>query len=466
MSDGGLFGVFCPNAGSGSDQPLATVDDQGRNVRQRRYHAKSKAGCVACKKRRIKCDEVRPKCGRCSARNVECRFEVVLDRRQQALEALAVRQGQASPQRRDAGIGCVARRKSNSIGQNPGLGDINMIALRLMHHFEHFTSATLLLGNDVWRDQVLPLALQDEQLMSAVLMISATHLHHLQPAVATNARAAAHYLDRTLAGFRASLEGPPGEQNPDTMIACAFILLHYTWATPFFSLDEAEPNPASDKLIPFASGLKSVIIRAKDMEGPPLTIFGPILKPETIARFKNWASTAEYSYDFQEEFMLRSRAPAVLDREEECWKGCGAIHAADRLVPIFQTIEVISRGEDLSWLMTDVKAYALMWPAKSNKKFEDEVAVNQSDSLVVMLAFYACMTWLFADDVWWAERRSKLMLKTILAYLEKEAEIEWKQCARRICEYFGFRPDGTIEGAVGGSRHTSSNRPLSESTVY
>ncbi|OTA93460.1 hypothetical protein M434DRAFT_395611 [Hypoxylon sp. CO27-5] len=292
-------------------------------------------------------------------------------------------------------------------------------------------------------------------------MISATHLHHLQPAVATNVRAAAHYLDRTLASFRASLEAPLREQDPDVMISCAFILLHYTWATPFFSLDEAEPNPASDKLIPFASGLKSVIQRAHDMESPSLTIFKPLLRPEMIRRFKDWAATVEYSYDFQEEFMLRSKVP-VLSREEECWEGCGSVHAADRLVPIFQAVDSISRREeDVEWLMPDIQAYSLMWPAKSNKKFEDEVAVNQPDALVVMLAFYACMTWLLADDVWWAERRSKVMLKTILAYLEKEAESEWKQCARRICKYFGFRPDGTVEGAGGGSRY----KAVANSTV-
>ncbi|KAI1140821.1 hypothetical protein F5Y05DRAFT_288050 [Hypoxylon sp. FL0543] len=453
MSDGGVFGVLLlPNAGSSaSDQPLATVDDQGRNVRQRRHHAKSRAGCVACKQRRVKCDEVRPTCGRCSSRNVQCRFGAVPDRRQQHYVApQGSRQDQARPRKRDADVGSVVRRKSYSIAQNPGLGDIDMTALRLMHHYEHSTAATLLLGNSIWRDQILPLALQHEHLMSAVLLISATHLHYLQPAVAANARAAAHYLDLTLADFRASLEGPLREQDPDVMISCAFILLHYTWATPFFALDEVEPNPGSDKLISFASGLKSVIQRANDIEGRPPIIFGPILEPETIRRFKDWVATVEYSYDFQEKFMLRSKAP-VLDgeEEEECWKGCGSVHAADRLVPIFQTIDVVARGEDVSWLKSDIQAYSLMWPAKSNKKFEDEVGANRADSLVVMLAFYACMAWLFADDVWWAERRSKVMLKAILAHLEKRAESEWKQCARRICEYFGFQPDGTVEGCRG-----------------
>lgn len=34
-----------------------------------------------------------------------------------------------------------------------------LMSLRLMHHFEHFTSDTLLFGKPFWRDQILPLAL-------------------------------------------------------------------------------------------------------------------------------------------------------------------------------------------------------------------------------------------------------------------------------------------------------------------
>jgi hypothetical protein len=34
-----------------------------------------------------------------------------------------------------------------------------LMSLRLMHHFEHFTSDTLLFGKKFWRDKILPLAL-------------------------------------------------------------------------------------------------------------------------------------------------------------------------------------------------------------------------------------------------------------------------------------------------------------------
>jgi hypothetical protein len=41
----------------------------------RRSHKKSRAGCRRCKIRKIKCDEVHPRCGKCVQHGVECDFE-------------------------------------------------------------------------------------------------------------------------------------------------------------------------------------------------------------------------------------------------------------------------------------------------------------------------------------------------------------------------------------------------------
>ncbi|KAI2627708.1 hypothetical protein GGR54DRAFT_590162 [Hypoxylon sp. NC1633] len=444
MSDSGSFGVFAlPNAEIGGGNPKTEVDDQGRAVRRRRHHVKSRAGCVACKQRRTKCDEVRPACSRCSSRNIECRFEVAPDKQHLSSQhrQVVIRKGAAK-------VGTTSDPESDSIKRNPGLGQIDMTAMRLVYHFDHFTSATLLFGTGIWRDQILPLALQHEQLMSAILMISATHLHQVQPAVALYARAAAHYLDHTLSGFRSSLEAPFEKQDADATVACAFLLLHYTWATPFYSLlDDTYPDPASDKLIPFAAGLKSVIVRAKEDGGSSLVIFEAVLQRQSIRRFTDWVSTVKCSYDFQERFLGRSHYAPVSD-EMECWEACGMIHAADRLVPIFQTIDAVSRGEDVSEVMECIQTYSFMWPAKANKEFEVEVGENKVESLVVMLAFYASMIWLFSDDVWWVERRPRVMFETILGYLDKEARSTWKQCARRISDYFGFKLDDTTKRIV------------------
>ncbi|KAM7197909.1 hypothetical protein V8F20_006357 [Naviculisporaceae sp. PSN 640] len=45
-----------------------------RDFRPRRPHAKSKNGCNQCKTRRIKCDELKPRCTRCSKGDLRCKY--------------------------------------------------------------------------------------------------------------------------------------------------------------------------------------------------------------------------------------------------------------------------------------------------------------------------------------------------------------------------------------------------------
>lgn len=40
------------------------------------------------------------------------------------------------------------------------------MSLRLMHHFEHITSDTLIFGKPFWRDQILPLTLHVSDLFA------------------------------------------------------------------------------------------------------------------------------------------------------------------------------------------------------------------------------------------------------------------------------------------------------------
>ncbi|KAI2632476.1 hypothetical protein GGS26DRAFT_77875 [Hypomontagnella submonticulosa] len=46
-----------------------TMDQQGKN---RRFHKKSRKGCLECKRRHIKCDERRPNCGNCDVAARDC----------------------------------------------------------------------------------------------------------------------------------------------------------------------------------------------------------------------------------------------------------------------------------------------------------------------------------------------------------------------------------------------------------
>ena len=41
---------------------------------KRKFHQKSRNGCLTCKKRRVKCDEQRPVCQKCQHMNLTCGY--------------------------------------------------------------------------------------------------------------------------------------------------------------------------------------------------------------------------------------------------------------------------------------------------------------------------------------------------------------------------------------------------------
>lgn len=60
-----------------------TIEDQAQSKSQlhrksqapkRKFHLKSKNGCLTCKRRRIKCDETKPICKKCQNMNLECGY--------------------------------------------------------------------------------------------------------------------------------------------------------------------------------------------------------------------------------------------------------------------------------------------------------------------------------------------------------------------------------------------------------
>ncbi|KPI35819.1 uncharacterized protein AB675_11142 [Cyphellophora attinorum] len=46
-------------------------------ARKRAYAPKTRSGCITCKSRRVKCDEAKPACQRCQARDLDCRYAAV-----------------------------------------------------------------------------------------------------------------------------------------------------------------------------------------------------------------------------------------------------------------------------------------------------------------------------------------------------------------------------------------------------
>lgn len=288
--------------------------------------------------------------------------------------------------------------------------------------------------------------------MHAVLLMSASHLRFLQPSLGTHTDAAAYHLDLSLAGFRETLTRPLSERDAGATIACAFLLLHHAWCTPALCLDPSGRlymDLDGDKMLSFASGLRVLIDTTNQSNAFPDHIFKKFLTKESTQRFRDWATKRHCSYDYERQFLGRSRTAARAMTEGECWTDCGALDAADRLAPIFRAIDAVSCDEQITDLMHEVQGYVLMWPAKSTKPFEQEVREKKTEALLAMLVFYASCWWLLSTQIWWMGDRSRIMCEAILDHFGEDVESQWDENLSNIRLYFGFQVNRAGKWTVG-----------------
>ncbi|KAL9476416.1 hypothetical protein ACSS6W_006257 [Trichoderma asperelloides] len=419
----GNFGVFAiSKAGESLKLTTPRIDDHGREIRQRRRHVKSRAGCLACKSSRVKCDELLPVCARCSAKSIPCQYDFSI------MSMLPNHPRHQIHYQRSI---------NSSAPRSLGLG-LDMTVLQLLYHFDHHTASTLAFGA------------RDEVVMHAILMISASHQHSISPDNAAYIKAMAYHLDLTLSGFRGLLAQGTENCNHDVVIACSLLLVHYAWSMPFFAYadDKIAMRSEPDRLLKFAAGLKAVIMSTKQDESYPDGIFKSSLSGATIQGFQDWESALVTRFDFREYFF--GAQPTTLDGSFGCCMHHGSYNAFDRLAPLLKTMDAVKNGHAIHHLILQIRIYTLFWPSKASKAFEEEFAVNQTEACVVMLTFYATAWWLLSESVWWAKTRTKVMCESILECLDKNNKDEnWETNIGNIRLYFKFTPNGTGEWTIG-----------------
>ncbi|KAL2796153.1 hypothetical protein BJX66DRAFT_300161 [Aspergillus keveii] len=137
----------------------------------RRAHTKSRHGCAPCKAKRIKCDETRPRCGRCTEKELSCSYSSP----EWSCTIASV------PKK-------VSPRPSPALKEDPtpaprrnletDLGPAELQSLELMAQWCNHTHLTLSRSESVswiWRSAVPRKASQHPFLMHGILALSALH---------------------------------------------------------------------------------------------------------------------------------------------------------------------------------------------------------------------------------------------------------------------------------------------------
>ncbi|OJD15682.1 hypothetical protein AJ78_04100 [Emergomyces pasteurianus Ep9510] len=200
--------------------------------RLRRAHRKSRNGCLICKQRRVKCDEIKPSCTRCHRHGVPCRYQPAgLVGRNRTLEIVGEN---AAPSGDMFSMALSSAASSvNQLLQEagdpfpvPSASDSGRTHLNSLRHFELFTSHTMgaPIARHIIRSQVLALALSSPHLMHALIAISRAHLNRLVPSCERSRSEEYHHWERAVALFQHETTLPVSQHNMNAVISTCMML--------------------------------------------------------------------------------------------------------------------------------------------------------------------------------------------------------------------------------------------------
>ncbi|KAK4132487.1 hypothetical protein BT67DRAFT_435489 [Trichocladium antarcticum] len=234
----------------------------------RRSHKKSRAGCRRCKSRKIKCDEVHPRCGNCLKHGVPCDFEhpdVVAELQ----AASAARADSPSTPATTVNFGSPIRRASVlAAGPSPAAAPLcrppstpslsqttppghRLLELRLMHQYTAMTCKTFTftapVTEDIWKITVPNLAFSGSQhLADAILAVAALHLRSLLPNDKEMVRASHAYMAASLAEYSAALTKGIDHTNAEALFLTSALIAFQSTATRVFTKDEGMSGAGAD----------------------------------------------------------------------------------------------------------------------------------------------------------------------------------------------------------------------------
>lgn len=202
--------------------PLEAKEPEGR-----RRHRKSRNGCLVCKKRRVKCDEGRPRCQNCSYADRPCSYGPE--------RSFASRSAAVSPASPASATGSVTATRSTGLTDEPGGGEgdstarrsfcvkgtFTIIHMNLFHHAHSHMAEFLGVRGDIrpFLDLAISSSHTEPYVLDQLLAVSSLHLATWEPhAAAAYSHEATELQTRALSAFNELRDGVT-----DTNYLAAFV---------------------------------------------------------------------------------------------------------------------------------------------------------------------------------------------------------------------------------------------------
>ncbi|PYH93974.1 hypothetical protein BO71DRAFT_326423 [Aspergillus ellipticus CBS 707.79] len=379
------------------------IDDPSR---QRRAHHKSRTGCENCKRRRVRCSKSTP-CASCIRRGERCH--------------------------RPGNNGPIPPAPDQVLPTSkPTDATVNLLHLKLFHHFQTSTCDTLVFPQETWT-RVLPLCFEFEFLMNALLCVSARHLAFLNPQNTSYPTSAATHLGRALSQFRSELAQKPTATNADAFIATSVLLQIEVWA----STDSVHSSNGviSDRIFPFSSSLKQVFLANVPFLSRQPSVLLPLLARNPADNLVASARVSEETdLQFRNHFgyhrpinnnMLnlpcitrdQQQQPPPQSPEINELHPPGYDSAITRLSLLLSflpetrhTESVTTDSPSPSHLLSDIARSIFTFPVQCHGPFAVLVERNDPHALLLLYHFYRAVGVLLSGSrYWWALKRAAVL---------------------------------------------------------
>lgn len=382
---------------------------------QRRSHTKSKKGCSQCKIRRIKCNEIGPKCNNCERRQIECDFELSPEKRPAASSNIGTARSASNSDRASHTPPVPAPNGNPSTSEfNPftlpnlvttkKTTDLDVDDLQLMHHFS--TVLAYDLANQqtgealaLWQTHAVNLGFKHDFLLRGLLAVSALHQSYLYPhlKVEFDLRASTHQ-SIAIHSFQETL-GNVNETNCHALFAFSCIIIVLSFASS--SKDKAS-DFQTDVLhwLYLLRGCNEVLKLYREI------LRNSFLKPLLDELHYAENHTAHNIEDIDRITDLFSLCSTTnLNDDKERSQACTlAIHA---LLSTFVQASILrSRGEG-------TVLASFVWSVNLPPKFLEMLSEKQPEALVILAHYCVLIYWGEIQDTWFLVGWARYMLDTI-----------------------------------------------------
>ncbi|DAA74738.1 TPA_exp: putative C6 transcription factor [Trichophyton benhamiae CBS 112371] len=273
-----------PQPAHSQTRQLVTEKRRASGFHARRSHRKSRAGCLVCKRRKVKCDEARPGCRNCSNYGVACSYPVNLDAGNRtrtvgplgdpnmvlfsmSLDNLTTKIGETLSVYLGSGI----RMPSMSGSDRP-------LEVQALRHFVGCTVETISTVSirELMRTKVVQVAFANPYVMHTIIGVALLHLNRMLPYCKIRQAAEADHWLKAIKSYREALSHEVSAANIDALLtSCMLMAVNCMCPENFTPKDSwvLTSDPSAMNWIYLQNGLPYLL----EVGGPfiPQSIWGP-----------------------------------------------------------------------------------------------------------------------------------------------------------------------------------------------